>query len=275
MDIYKYLDFIKAKEPLIYCMTNFVTVADMAQSITSIGARPLMANSYKESADIAKFSNCLLINIGTLDDNQKEGIISAYKSALANNVPIVLDPVGVHATDYRKNFIKELLDLGSPTLIKGNISEIKSLLNLSTNFKGIDSLEKENSLIDDLILTIKRYSSEKETIVVVTGKEDLVVFKDKAFCIKNGCSLMGKVTGTGCFLGAILGVFIASVGKDNIEKFYSAINAVIFWGVCGEKAKSELENEKSIFTYKYKMLDNISILNTEDLKERGRVYEKL
>ena len=273
--IIKSFSNVKEKEPLIYCITNFVTASDMAQVIASIGARPLMANSPKEAYDIAKVSDCLLINIGTLDDGQKDGVINAYKSALENNVPIIIDPVGIHATNYRRNFINELLNLGSPTLIKGNLSEIKALLNIESKFKGIDCLEQDSSLSKDIIEKIDSFSIDKNIIVVVSGKVDLVIFKDKICYVKNGSTLMSKVTGTGCFLGAILGCFIGSCKDFEYEGFYSAIVGTVFWGICGQEAKSNFKNEDGLFTYKYTMLDNISKISITDLIEKGDFYEIL
>ena len=274
-EIIKNLSNIKEKEPLIYCITNFVTASDMAQVLTSIGARPLMANSPKESYDIAKVSDCLLINIGTLDDVQKDGMINAYKSALENNVPIIIDPVGIHATKYRKDFIEKLLNLGNPTLIKGNLSEIKALLNIESRFKGIDCLEQENSFNNDIIKKINTFSKDRNIIIVVSGKIDLVIFKDKTYYIKNGSPLMSKVTGTGCFLGAILGSFLGSCKNENDEKFYATIAGISFWGICGQDAENEMKNNQGLFTYKHKMLDNISKVSIMDLREKVDFYEIL
>ena len=277
-NVYKYKKNLENKEPLIHCITNLVTISDMAQVLTTVGARPLMAHSSKESGDITSISDGLVLNIGTLDDLQKDGMIAAFKAALKNNIPVVIDPVGVHATEYRKEFLKELLSIGNPTVIKGNLSEIKSIVKMNSSFKGIDCLEGEEGLSSDVIEKIKDFSKERNIIIVVSGKRDLVILGEKTFVVDNGSSLMGKVTGSGCFLGALLAAFVASVSErekvNKEEQLYASLSSVVFWGLCGEVAESNLEKNEGIFSFKHRLLDNISFITEENIKKGEKISEE-
>ena len=53
--------------PLVHCITNYVTVNDVANCILAIGASPIMADDIAEAADITSISKALVINMGTLN----------------------------------------------------------------------------------------------------------------------------------------------------------------------------------------------------------------
>ena len=126
-EIKTYLNNLKQKNPLIHCITNYVTVNDVANSLIAIGASPVMADEPSESGEITAISNGLLINLGTLNLNTIKAMQNSIKMANSLNLPVVLDPVGVGASTLRNetaiNFLKEY----KFSIIKGNISEIKFL----------------------------------------------------------------------------------------------------------------------------------------------------
>ena len=46
--------------PLVHCITNYVTVNDVANCILAIGASPIMADDIAEAADITSISKALV-----------------------------------------------------------------------------------------------------------------------------------------------------------------------------------------------------------------------
>ena len=62
-----------------------------------------MATAPEEMSDLSKLSNALLVNIGTLVAETFQGMLKGGYFANAAGIPIVLDPVGVGATDFRKD----------------------------------------------------------------------------------------------------------------------------------------------------------------------------
>lgn len=76
--------------PLVHCITNYVTVNDVANCILAIGASPIMADDIAEAADITSISKALVINMGTLNARTVESMVAAGKKANELGVPVVL-----------------------------------------------------------------------------------------------------------------------------------------------------------------------------------------
>ena len=55
-------------------------------------------------------------------------MILALKAANSKGIPVIFDPVGVGATSYRTETAHSILDQGTVTVIRGNASEIASLV---------------------------------------------------------------------------------------------------------------------------------------------------
>src|SRR5574344_2747782 len=142
-DLVEILNQIRVKNPLIHQITNYVTVNDCANVTLAVGASPAMADDEAEVEEFVNIASALLVNIGTLNKEIKNSILKAVKKANELNVPVILDPVGVGASTFRKDFINELLETYKISCIRGNISEIKSILNLSSNTKGAAAFKED------------------------------------------------------------------------------------------------------------------------------------
>ena len=55
---------LKEKNPLTQCITNYVTVNDVANGLLAIGASPLMSEDPQEQKDIVNINDSLVINKG-------------------------------------------------------------------------------------------------------------------------------------------------------------------------------------------------------------------
>ena len=89
------------------------------------------------------------------------------------------------------------------SVIRGNISEIKTLALGSGTTKGVDAdvadaVTEEN--LDEAVAFVKKFAQETETIIAVTGAIDLVSDGKTCYVVRNGRPEMGKITGTGCQL---------------------------------------------------------------------------
>jgi hydroxyethylthiazole kinase len=129
----------KEKNPLIHQITNYVTVNDCANVTLAIGASPVMADEIDEVEDFVDIASSLLLNIGTINKRVKKSIKKASSKAKSINTPVILDPVGVGASKIRTSIVKELLKESKVDVLRGNISEIKSILKISSNTKGVDA----------------------------------------------------------------------------------------------------------------------------------------
>lgn len=268
-EIKTYLKNLKEKNPLIHCITNYVTVNDVANSLIAIGASPVMADEPSESGEITAISNGLLINLGTLNLNTIKAMQNSIKMANSLNLPVVLDPVGVGASTLRNetamNFLKEY----KFSIIKGNISEIKFLNGEKSIAKGVDASLKD--LNDDILNRVnlaKELSIKTDAAIVITGKIDVVTFKNEAYLLKNGSSLMGKFSGSGCILGGICTAFLAS----NTNPLKSAIMGVLAECIAGElvRGKNVLSDMGSI-KFKNGLIDEIYLIDDKKLQDLAKI----
>ena len=77
----KMLKNVYEKSPIVHCITNYVTVNDVANIILASGASPIMADDIGEVSDITSICNSLVINIGTLNTRTIESMIEAGKTS--------------------------------------------------------------------------------------------------------------------------------------------------------------------------------------------------
>lgn len=268
-EIKTYLSNLKEKKPLIHCITNYVTVNDVANSLIAIGASPVMADEPSESGEITAISNGLLINLGTLNLNTIKAMQNSIKMANSLNLPVVLDPVGVGASTLRNetaiNFLKEY----KFSIIKGNISEIKFLNGEKSIAKGVDANLKD--LNDDILNRVnlaKELSKKTDAAIVITGKIDVVAFENEVYLLKNGSSLMGKFSGSGCILGGICTAFLAS----NTNPLKSAIMGVLTECVAGElvRGKNVLSDMGSM-KFKNGLIDEIYLIDDKKLQDLAKI----
>ena len=59
------VDLVRKGNPLIDCITNYVTVNDCANILLSFGASPAMCDARVIAADFAGLSAALYLNFGT------------------------------------------------------------------------------------------------------------------------------------------------------------------------------------------------------------------
>lgn len=121
-----FLSEVRRRSPLIQCITNFVSMDLMANTLLSAGASPAMLHSSDEIPDFTPQVDALCINIGTLSGDWLPAMKLAAEWSTKLGKPWVLDPVAAGASRFRLNACLELLKL-KPTVIRGNGSEIISL----------------------------------------------------------------------------------------------------------------------------------------------------
>src|SRR6056297_1050516 len=95
------LEQLRNNTPLIHNITNYVVMNNTANALLSIGASPVMAHAPEEMEAMAGIASALVINIGTLSSEWIEGMLIAGKTAQKRGIPVVLDPVGAGATEFR------------------------------------------------------------------------------------------------------------------------------------------------------------------------------
>lgn len=256
---------IREKNPIIHNITNYVTVNDCANILLACGASPIMADEIKEIEDIVKISNGLNINIGTLNARTVESMVLAGKLANKMGHTVTLDPVGVGASTLRGEVIKRLLKEVKFSVICGNVSEIKALALGTLGSKGVDANLEDVVTEENLLSTIKviaDFSKKLDSIIVVTGKIDIIAKNETVYVVKNGHEMMSKITGTGCMLTALIGGFIAANKENMVE---SVVDAVCAMGLAGERARERLSTVEGNSTYRNYIIDEIFNMSDEIL----------
>ena len=267
---------VKEQVPLVQCITNYVTVNDCANILLACGGSPIMADDEQEVEEITTVCDGLTINIGTLNSRTVESMMLAGKRANALGHPILLDPVGVGASALRTRTAIELLENVKFTAVRGNISEIKTLVLGSGNTKGVDAnvadaVTEENR--KRVIAFAGEFSRKTGAVVVITGAVDLVVGGKRAYVIRNGHPMMSKVTGTGCMLSAMMAAYLTANKGTPVQ---AAAAAVCAMGIAGERAYEKmLAVHGGSGSYRMFLMDEISNMNAEilDRDARYEVYE--
>src|SRR6266487_4581337 len=131
---------IRAQRPLVHHITNMVVMNDTANITLAVGASPVMAHALEEVEEMVKLARALVLNIGTLTPEQIEAMVRAGKRANELGVPIVLDPVGAGATNLRTQSALRLLRELHISAIRGNASEVGTLVGVAAETRGVDSI---------------------------------------------------------------------------------------------------------------------------------------
>jgi len=169
----EYLENVRCVAPLIHNITNYVTANDVANVLLACGASPIMADEEAEVEEITAHCMGLNLNLGTLNQKKIPAMQKAGKMANKLGHVVVLDPVGVGASSFRKQTAEQLLKEVRFDAIRGNISEIKTLASLcgtqeknSGNMAVSDTMDVVGSYtgiigLDGLSLAGNEYSADR------------------------------------------------------------------------------------------------------------------
>ena len=255
---------VRSTCPLIHNITNYVTVNDCANMVLACGASPIMADDAAEVEDITTICGGLNINIGTLNSRTITSMLLAGKKANLLGHPVVLDPVGAGASQLRTDTANRLLREVKFTVIRGNISEVKTLASGAGTTKGVDA-----DVADNAVAFAKAFAARTGAVVAITGAIDIVADAHKAYCIRNGHPMMSSITGTGCQLSALTAAFVTANPDQPLE---AAAAAVCAMGLAGEIAHSRLSPLDGNSTYRNYIIDAIYNMTPAQLEE-GATYE--
>lgn len=258
---------VRENTPLIHCITNYVTANDVANMLLAAGGAPIMADGIHEVEEITAISRGLVINIGTLNERTIEAMIKAGKKAAELGHPIVFDPVGAGASSFRTETARRILHEVSCTVIRGNVSEIKTIADGTGSTQGVDADCRDRVTEDNLPIMcefVKILSQQTGAVIAMTGAIDLVATPGEVRIIRNGHPMMAKITGTGCMLDAVVAAFVCE-NRDCIADAVTA--AVVAMGLCGEQAYQKTLSEGSgTGSFRMHLLDGMSNMDDEQLQ---------
>ncbi|MBQ9905135.1 MAG: hydroxyethylthiazole kinase [Synergistaceae bacterium] len=266
------LENVRKKSPLVHNITNYVTVNDVANAILAAGGSPIMADEPSDAEEITKICNALNINIGTLNSRTIDAMHRAGKMSQKFGHTNLLDPVGAGASSLRTQTALNLMREIRFDVIRGNASEIKTLVKGSGTTHGVDA-DKADAVSDDnldyMTWFVKDFARSTGAVIALTGAIDLVADSEKCYVIRNGRAEMGRITGTGCQLSGIMAAF-AAANPDNVLEACAA--SVCMMGLAGEIGYTHLQPYEGNSSYRNRIIDAIYNMTADTLNEGAR-YE--
>lgn len=271
------LTYIQQEAPLIHCITNPISINDCANILLAIGARPIMAEHPDEVAEITAIAKGLALNLGNITDARMASMKISAGAAKDKGIPFVLDLVGLSCSRLRQKYAKELLQIAVPDIIKGNISELRTLLGLPTTpGMGVEAgqkemVTKENAL--EYARIFQKQAREYHTLLLATGPIDLVVSSEEAYIIANGSNALAYITGTGCMNNVLAGACLAGVhgiSSQATNNTLAAILSCLLLGIAGENIQDIYLNQGP-GSFHYSLMDSISKLTPQTIAQQCNI----
>jgi hydroxyethylthiazole kinase len=253
---------VRERSPLVHNITNLVAINLNANVLLAAGASPVMAHAHEEVRDMVAIAQALVLNIGTLDPYWVESMRLALAAATQRGIPTVLDPVGAGATPYRNQAIDSLLAVASPTVIRGNGSEIMSVAGSAVVTRGVDSSAKANDALGAAQALVQRTGGT----VCVSGETDHILDAQRRWArLSNGHVWMTRITGVGCSATALVGAFCA-VQPD---AWRATVAAMALLSVAGEVAAEKTQAAGlGVGSMQAALLDGLQLLDQKTFEQR-------
>jgi len=196
----------------------------------------------------------------------------AGKKANELNHKVLLDPVGAGASKLRTDTANHLCREIKFDVIRGNISEIKTLALGSGTTKGVDAdvadkVTDEN--LDVAVKMAKNFAKSMNCVIAITGAIDLIADSEKCYVIRNGRAEMSDITGTGCQLSGVTTAYICANPDNVLEATACAVCAM---GVAGEIAWSRMQEGDGNSTYRNRIIDALYNMTGDQLEKMAK-YE--
>lgn len=256
------LEAVRARSPLVQCITNTVVQNVTANVLLALGASPAMVDVPTEAGPFARVADALLVNTGTPHAEPRVAALEAAHAARDTGTPWVLDPVAVGSLPVRTALARDLLGL-HPTVLRGNASEVLALLGDSAGGRGVDSTVGTE---DARLASVQASTGRLVAAVAVSGPVDLLVAPGTGVVrVANGTDLLTRITGGGCALGAVVAAF-TSVAPDDAGA--AAVAATAVHTIAAEIAARDAGGPG---TFQPLFLDRLASLTPEDVVREARI----
>ncbi|MDD6213364.1 MAG: hydroxyethylthiazole kinase [Clostridiales bacterium] len=247
---------LAASRPKVHCLTNPVTMKDVANLLLTAGGSAIMAQSKKEAAEITSFCQATLLNTGVPDDEKWEACRIAGQTANTLGHPVVLDPVGISASRYRAEEMEKLLRYVKVSVIRCNQGEAAFLLHRKMESQGGVETSLKVGEAEQTELA-ERLANAYGCVSLISGPVDVVSDGSRSIVMRGGDSRAVRVTGSGCMLSALCALLTGA----GISSFEAAVAASAIWkeSCCKAGVRTDQINGGmgSFHTYLFDALDQI------------------
>lgn len=245
------------KVPLVHCITNEITCETVANALLYVDGKPLMADDPREFPEIFAQNDSLLLNLGHISPEKVAALVAGAKFAQQTKTPTVLDLVGVSATKLRYDLAWEIAKK-HPTVIKGNLSEMRAFCGLASEARGVDGSHKDQTpqALAELKTVMEKVACKYQVVLLATGPTDLVVASEISYALTNGVPQLDRFTGSGDLLGGIIAALLGS----GVSALASVVAGVSYLNLCGEQAKEA----RGLEAFRSETLNQLSLLMETD-----------
>ncbi|MGE0563849.1 MAG: hydroxyethylthiazole kinase [Pseudolabrys sp.] len=237
---------LRERRPRVHCITNTVAQSFTANVLLAVGAVPAMTASSEEIGTFVAGSGALLVNLGTLDRERREAIDIALETAVAENVPWVLDPVFIDRVPFRAVLARDLIERGA-RVVRLNAVEFRAIAGAGPTPDAI-----------------AQFAGEQQVVVALTGETDIVADALRRAAIANGHPWMASVTAMGCANSALVAACLA-VEPD---PWKAAVSAALIGGIAGEIGARAAQGPG---TFAATFIDAIHALDERSISSHARV----
>ena len=241
--IIKAVEEVKQTNPMAGSITNSVTINFVANAQLAVGGSAAMVYLPDEGVFLAQAGGASYINVGTLLPIYEKSLPLMAKTLYDNKKAWVLDPVAVGIGEMRTQLLQTFKKY-KPSIIRGNASEIIALAGLweleggteLSKVRGVDTTDEVRSAIPAAI-SLARWTNGA---VAVSGQIDLITDGSQVAFSTGGSYLMTRITGAGCALGGVMGVYSAVAAP-----FVAALAGTAVFNLAGKRAESKVEGPGS------------------------------
>lgn len=258
------LDQVRARRPLIHCVSNLVSANDCANVVLAAGAGPIMAHAPEEMADITAAGAATVLNTGTPDEARFRTCLLCGQEAARLGRPVVLDPVGVGTGTWRLERVLALLERFPVSILRVNLGEARALAWGAGGEQGVDSPAPAS--LEERSAAALELAKRRRAAVLLSGPEDLVTDGERLWRVSGGSAQTSSVTGTGCMLSVLCGVF-AAVEPDPAA---AALLASAFWKICARRAE-ERSGGRGPGSFRTALLDAAGTLTAAELAAEAEI----
>lgn len=264
------LNLQKQKKPLIHCISNSISVRDLAQGILCYDGTPIIANFSEEAPDITSKCDCLLINLEDLSGAKVEAIEKSIRVARRKGIPVVLDIMGVDFSFLRKEIALRFINRYNISVVKGRVEEFKILTSSDDKLKNEDFKNLKLKENIEARVDLRSFSKRHNIILVVQCKDYYLTDGFSEFYIEGYQNEFSNILGTESILCGLICVGIASA-SNNEQRFRAVLVAIMTIAVSEKIAiQKNLEPKKNRRLKEY-LLDEIININAEKLNRLAKV----
>lgn len=248
---------MRQRTPKVHCLTNPVTMQDVANVLLAAGGSAVMAQDAAEVEEITALCDATLLNTGVPSPEKFRACTLAGVRANGLGHPVVLDPVGAGASAFRRSQLGALLEQVRPTIIRCNQEEAAALLGLRQE-SGLHltsgGVESGLAASEEAACALAAQLAQAAgCTVLMTGETDVVTDGTTLDTLHGGDARIRRITGGGCMLSALCALFCGG----GVAAFDAARLAGQFWRDCAAQAGKRV-GQGQIGTFHMALFDAVS-----------------